>query len=176
MSGTTGSTENISTTSNQLKATSGGYVRTYAYDAAGNTLSYASNTYTFNQRGRMSSAVVSGAETDYVYNTLGQLIEKSGNGGTTLLVYDEAGHVLGEYTGTGALIQETVWMGIPRWRRCGRANSTSSNCCRLGRAQKSNFWNPKSALAVLEKTGFVRYLNDLENQCLTPAGSKSLGK
>lgn len=29
----------------------------------------------------------------------------------TNLVYDEAGHLLGEYTSTGALIQETIWMG-----------------------------------------------------------------
>jgi RHS repeat-associated protein len=39
------------------------------------------------------------------------LIEKFGNGGTSLLMYDEAGHIVGEYSSTGALIQETVWMG-----------------------------------------------------------------
>jgi RHS repeat-associated protein len=39
------------------------------------------------------------------------LIRKSGAGGTTLLMYDEAGHILGEYSASGALIQETVWMG-----------------------------------------------------------------
>ena len=26
-------------------------------------------------------------------------------------VYDEAGHLLGEYSSTGALIQETIWLG-----------------------------------------------------------------
>jgi uncharacterized protein RhaS with RHS repeats len=26
-------------------------------------------------------------------------------------MYDEAGHILGEYTASGALIQETIWMG-----------------------------------------------------------------
>src|ERR1035438_9946521 len=81
------------------------------YDAAGNTTSYTGDGFSFNQRGRMSSATVSAGTTNYVYNALGQLIEKSGNGGTTLLVYDEAGHLLGEYTSTGALVQETVWMG-----------------------------------------------------------------
>jgi RHS repeat-associated protein len=59
----------------------------------------------------MSSAAVSGGTTNYVYNALGQLIEKSGYEGTTILVYDEAGLLLGEYSSTGALIQETVWMG-----------------------------------------------------------------
>ena len=29
----------------------------------------------------------------------------------TVLEYDEGGHLLGEYSSTGALIQETVWMG-----------------------------------------------------------------
>jgi RHS repeat-associated protein len=105
------SAETIATSSNQLNSTTGSIARTYSYDAAGNTLGYASNTYTFNQRGRMNQATVSGAFTNYVYNALGQLIEKSGNGGTTLLMYDEVGHILGEYTGTGALIQETIWMG-----------------------------------------------------------------
>ena len=109
--GTTASTETISTTNNQLSATSGGIVRTYAYDNAGNTTSFTGETFTFNQRGRMSSAVSSAGTTNYVYNALGQLIEKSGNGGTTLLMYDESGHLLGEYTSTGALVQETVWMG-----------------------------------------------------------------
>jgi RHS repeat-associated protein len=97
-------------TSNQLSSTSGGVVRTYGYDNAGNTTSFTGETFTFNQRGRMSSATSSGGVTDYIYNALGQLIEKYGNGGTTLLMYDEAGHLLGEYASNGALIQETVWM------------------------------------------------------------------
>jgi RHS repeat-associated protein len=104
-------TETIATSSNRLNSTTGSIARTYSYDAAGNTLGYGSNSYTFNQRGRMSQATVIGAATNYLYNALGQLIQKSGNGGTTLLMYDEAGHLLGEYTGTGALIQETIWMG-----------------------------------------------------------------
>lgn len=59
----------------------------------------------------MSVATVSGSATNYVYNALGQLIEKSGSGGTTLFVYDEADHLLGEYSSTGALIEETIWLG-----------------------------------------------------------------
>lgn len=110
IAGSTASTETVSTTNNHLNATSGGIVRTYSYDAAGNA-SYTGEAFTFNQRGRMSVAVSSAGTTNYVYNALGQLIEKSGNGGTTLLVYDEAGHILGEYTSAGALVQETVWMG-----------------------------------------------------------------
>jgi len=103
--------ETNSTTSNRIASTTGGLARSYGYDSAGNTTSYGSNSYFFNQRGRMTSATVSGAVTTYVYNALGQLIEKSGSGGTAILMYDEWGHVLGEYSSSGALIQETVWMG-----------------------------------------------------------------
>jgi RHS repeat-associated protein len=39
------------------------------------------------------------------------MIEKYGTGATTLIVYDEAGHLVGEYSSTGALVQETIWMG-----------------------------------------------------------------
>jgi RHS repeat-associated protein len=109
--GTVAITDSIASTSNQLNSTTGGITRTYSYDAAGNTTGYASNAYTFNQRGRIAKVLVGPNETDYVYNALGQLIRKSGYGGTTLLVYDEAGHTLGEYTASGALVQETIWMG-----------------------------------------------------------------
>jgi hypothetical protein len=34
-----------------------------------------------------------------------------GVNGTVLYAYDEAGHLLGEYDGTGTLIEETVWLG-----------------------------------------------------------------
>ena len=47
----------------------------------------------------------------YVYSALGQMIKKTAGSTTTLLMYDEAGHLLGEYSASGALIQETVWMG-----------------------------------------------------------------
>jgi RHS repeat-associated protein len=109
--GTVAFTASITSTNNQIASTNGGIARTYGYDAAGNTTSYTGDSFTFNDRGRMSQAIVNGSATNYIYNTLGQLIEKSGNGGTTLLMYDEAGHILGEYTSTGALIEETIWMG-----------------------------------------------------------------
>jgi hypothetical protein len=34
-----------------------------------------------------------------------------GAAGMVLYAYDEAGHLLGEYDGTGTLIEETVWLG-----------------------------------------------------------------
>jgi RHS repeat-associated protein len=34
-----------------------------------------------------------------------------GAAGTVFYMYDEAGHPLGEYSSTGALVEETVWLG-----------------------------------------------------------------
>ena len=129
--GTTASTEHIDPASNRLSSTTGGIARTYGYDLAGNTTSFTGEVFTFNQRGRMSSATSSAGATNYVYNALGQLIEKSGNGGTTLFVYDEAGHLLGEYSSTGALVQETIWMGdtpVATLRPNGSTGCTSTLC------------------------------------------------
>jgi len=54
-----------------------------------------------------------GSQFDYfLYNALGQRIKISGGvNGTVLNAYDEAGHLLGEYDATGALLEETVWLG-----------------------------------------------------------------
>ena len=39
------------------------------------------------------------------------MIEKSGTPGTTVFMQDEAGRLVGEYNGSGHLIEETVWLG-----------------------------------------------------------------
>jgi RHS repeat-associated protein len=85
--------------------------RTYGYDNAGNTLSYGTATFTYNNRGRMKTASNAGTTATYTYNALGQRIRRATSGLTTLYVYDEAGHLTGEYTAAGALVQETVWLG-----------------------------------------------------------------
>ncbi len=60
----------------------------------------------------MRTITQGGATETLIYNALGQRIETSGGAsGTALYAYDEAGHVLGEYDGTGSLIEETVWLG-----------------------------------------------------------------
>jgi uncharacterized protein RhaS with RHS repeats len=51
------------------------------------------------------------SSTNYLYNALGQMIEKSGTLGTTIFMQDEAGHLIGEYDGSGDLIEETIWLG-----------------------------------------------------------------
>jgi RHS repeat-associated protein len=47
-----------------------------------------------------------------LYNAMGQMMSTSGGAaGAVLYMYDEAGHMLGEYSSTGALVEETVWLG-----------------------------------------------------------------
>jgi len=109
--GSTPSTYTNSSTSNRVSSISGALSRTYGYDTAGNTLSYAGATFTYNHRGRMASASNGGVTATYTYNALGQRIQRVASGVTTLFAFDEAGHLIGEYTSSGAFIQETVWLG-----------------------------------------------------------------
>jgi RHS repeat-associated protein len=109
--GTSASTFTPSSTSNRLSSTTGALARTYSYDTAGNTKTYSNLTFSYSNRGRMSSATVGSTTSNYVYSALGQMIKKTVGSTTTLLMYDEEGHLLGEYSSSGALIQETVWMG-----------------------------------------------------------------
>ena len=101
----------MSPTSNRIASLSGSpNNRTYYYDAAGNTTAFTGSNYAFNQRGFMSSRTVSTGSTYYIHNALGQFINRTGVGGVIILMYDEAGHIIGDYTSTGALNDETVWM------------------------------------------------------------------
>ncbi|MHB8425415.1 MAG: RHS repeat-associated core domain-containing protein [Gammaproteobacteria bacterium] len=100
----------IAAGSNQLLRLSGGQTATYSYDADGNLISDGINTYTYDDTNRLTS-VTTGSGTDtYQYNALGERVEKTVGGVTTLFVYDEAGHLLGEYSSTGQLIAEHIWL------------------------------------------------------------------
>jgi RHS repeat-associated protein len=107
--GSTPNTFSVSSTSNELTGVTGTLTRSYSYDAAGHTTGYATLGFTYNDRGRVGAT--SAGSTDYLYNALGQMIEKSGTGGTTVFMQDESGHLLGEYNGSGSLIEETIWLG-----------------------------------------------------------------
>lgn len=96
---------------NRITAISGALPRTYSYDAAGNALGFGGATFTYNNRNRMATASFGGSTASYVYNALGERVRRTVATVSTHYVYDEAGHLIGEYDGTGALIQETVWMG-----------------------------------------------------------------
>ena len=110
--GDSASTYSISTTSNQITGITGALARTYTYDAAGHTTGYASMAATYNNAGRLKTVSQGSFTEALVYNALGQRIETSGGAaGTVLYWYDEQGHLLGEYDGSGNLIEETVWLG-----------------------------------------------------------------
>jgi len=105
-------TLNVRSTNNQITSTTGTQARTYTYDAAGNSLTYQTNTFTYSDSDRLKTLKVGSSTTTYVINALGQRVKKSGgSAGTVLYMYDETGHTLGEYTSTGALTEETIWLG-----------------------------------------------------------------
>lgn len=110
--GSATSTYSVSATNNRISSITGALSRTYGYDAAGNTTSYSTFTATYNNAGRLKVVSNGSAAETYVYNALGQRVKVSGEpAGTVLYAYDEPGHLLGEYDGTGGLIEETVWLG-----------------------------------------------------------------
>jgi RHS repeat-associated protein len=110
--GSSASTYTVSNNSNKINSISGALSRTYNYDLAGNTTAYTEANATYNNQGRMKTLTRSSTTAIYAYNVLGQLMKLSGGmTGTALLMYDEAGHLVGEYSGNGMLVQETVWLG-----------------------------------------------------------------
>jgi uncharacterized protein RhaS with RHS repeats len=90
--GSTASTYTISGTNNRVSSITGALPRTYAYDAAGNVLTYATITNTHNNRGR-AKAVKKGTVTGtLVYNAVGQMVKTSGGAlGTELFMYARRG-------------------------------------------------------------------------------------
>ena len=84
--------------------------------------------FAYNTANRRVAVQSSGAPlASYAVNALGQRVTKAVGAATTYFVYDEQGHLLGEYDGTGALIQETVWLEdlpVATLRPTGSGNPT----------------------------------------------------
>lgn len=81
------------------------------YDASGNTLTIGSAlTYTYGAAGRMATASDGTTIATYSYSGAGEQVKRSAGSATTLFLYDEAGQLLGQYDGTGAPLQQYVWM------------------------------------------------------------------
>jgi RHS repeat-associated protein len=101
----------LETMSNRLISVTGSLSRVYAYDAMGNVTGDGTYTFTYSDAGRLMSASGVGMTTSYVHNAVGERANKSSTTETRHFVYDEQGRLIGEYDGSGALIQETVWLG-----------------------------------------------------------------
>jgi RHS repeat-associated protein len=101
----------ISATSNRLTQTQDlNGNATVVHDAAGRITSDGANTYSYSDRGRMSSATVAVGTVSYAYNGLEQRARKMGPNGTSYYVYDEQGQLLGEYDGAGKPLYETIYL------------------------------------------------------------------
>ncbi|GAB2874618.1 hypothetical protein GCM10027277_49810 [Pseudoduganella ginsengisoli] len=105
----------IAATSNRLASTSGPVpAKSNAFDAAGNLTGDGTVSYTYSERGRMKTSVYGGVTTSYLYNGIGQRTSKTGTTtptGAAAYVYDEQGRLLGQYDASGAVLQETVFLG-----------------------------------------------------------------
>jgi RHS repeat-associated protein len=84
---------------------------TRQYDAAGNTTSDGTNTFTYGDRGRMSSATTPSGNMSMLYNGLEQRAYKSSRLGTSYYVRDESWDFLGEYDQNGNPVFETIYLG-----------------------------------------------------------------
>ena len=88
---------------------------TIQYDAAGHITNDGTNTFTYSDRGRMTSATNAGGTVTYLYNGYGQRVYKSGptamvTSGAAYYLYDESGQLLGEYDAVGNPIYETIYL------------------------------------------------------------------
>jgi len=115
--GSTTYTDTIASTSNWLMSTNGPTPnRSNTYDADGHLTADGTYTYTYSDRGRLASAKAGSSTVGYLYNALDQRVLKTGptsivSTGTQVYVYDESSHLLGEYSNSLAVVQETVFLG-----------------------------------------------------------------
>ncbi|SEK50576.1 RHS repeat-associated core domain-containing protein [Roseateles sp. YR242] len=104
----------VSATSNRLEQITNP-VRSFGYDAAGNTTAdsslYATATYATDNR--LTAITTAGATTTYAYDAGGQRVRKTAASAAAsrLYAYDQSGHLLGEYDANGTPVQEFVWLG-----------------------------------------------------------------
>lgn len=85
--------------------------RTFVFDANGSTTADGKNTYTYDVRGRMVSAVGSAGTVDFQVNALGQRVRKRSSLGDTVFHYDTRGHLIAETDPDGASKREYIYLG-----------------------------------------------------------------
>lgn len=104
----------VNSASNRLSSVAGPTAKTYSYDAAGHIIANGVRNYFYDGAGFMSASSPSTSTiSDVVFgrNGLGQRVIKTAAGTSTLYRYDNNSHLIGEYTGSGGAIQETIYLG-----------------------------------------------------------------
>ncbi|MGQ5524883.1 RHS repeat domain-containing protein [Chitinimonas sp. PSY-7] len=101
------SPQDVDTTSNRLKASSGnGDNPVYQYDANGSRTS-GNGSYTYDARGRLVEA--SGAQ--FTINAMGERVAKTYQGTTTIFHYDVSGRLIAESDQAGVFKREYIYLG-----------------------------------------------------------------
>jgi RHS repeat-associated protein len=100
------------TTSNRLPGIDNP-VRSFGYDAAGNTLTDTGLGYTttYGLDNRLATLTSAGVTTTYNYDAGGQRVRKVTGTSRPHFAYDQNGQLLGEYNSSGGALQEFVWLG-----------------------------------------------------------------
>ena len=100
--------------SNRLLSTKvGTTTRALAHDATGNQTGDGTDAWLYDARNRLAQWSAATKRVDYLINGVGERVQKKGSivtGGAVLFLYDGY-RLLGEYSATGAPLQETVWLG-----------------------------------------------------------------
>ncbi|MEC4728968.1 DUF6531 domain-containing protein [Shewanella sp. D64] len=102
-------TYNYSSLSNQLTSITNG-IGAIGYTTNGNTGTKAGASYSYNSGNRLTKFTKGSSVTHYRYNSLGERAKKSGSGGNVHYLYNESGQLLAEYTSSGSLIKEYVYL------------------------------------------------------------------
>jgi RHS repeat-associated protein len=104
-------TYNYSTpfTTHRLNGLSSGAL--YTYDAVGNLTSDGATTWKYSGKNRPFEVQTNLGTIPFAINALGQRVMKGSGLAATRYFYNEAGQLIGEYSASGSLIQETVWLG-----------------------------------------------------------------
>lgn len=107
-----GTTRNYTTspTSNRLTAIDSGPPKSYTFDANGSITGDGQNTFGYDARGRMTSAVTAAGTTQYHVNAIGQRARKTNPTEDVVYLYDRDGRLLAEATPAGQILREYIYL------------------------------------------------------------------
>jgi len=115
MYGATSYPYTYSSSSNRLSTVAGPVALSYQYDAAGNTSTDGSRSYSYDARGRLIQANWGSLQASYSVNALGQRVVKTPNSGAaTVFLYDASGQLIAQPTTAGVITTEYFYLnGTP---------------------------------------------------------------